>query len=134
MELLKNNDKREWDAQQWVEEFYAFLRGEIPEQIHLPRGHKPKMSQKQAHSVIWYLQEHFSIIPDTIEQCDFCFNFFDSNSEGGYWQTKGSVFVVRVVMKCRKITTRGNDHHRKNKRNHCRPFALRIHPTHKSPF
>ena len=92
MELLKNNDKREWDAQQWVEEFYAFLRGEIPEQIHLPRGHKPKMSQKQAHSVIWYLQEHFPIIPDTIEQCDFCFNFFDSNSEGGYWQTKGKCF------------------------------------------
>lgn len=92
MELLKNNDKREWDAQQWVEEVYAFCGAEIPNKYTFQEGHEPKMSQKQAHSVIWYLQEHFSIIPSTIRTIQFCFNFFDSNSEGGYWQTKGKCF------------------------------------------
>lgn len=90
--LLKNNDNKEWDAQQWVEEFYEFLKGNVPDNIHLPRGHKPAMSRKKARSVIWYLQEHFPIIPDTIDFCDYCGNIYDSNSQGGYWQTKGKCF------------------------------------------
>jgi len=92
MNLLKNNDKREWEDIEWVEEFYEFLQDETPEKIHFPRGHKPQLSQKKAFAIIYYLQEHFSILPDHIEQCDNCGSLFDDWSEGIYWETKGKHF------------------------------------------
>lgn len=90
--LLKKNDKKEWDDIEWVEEFYKFLQGEIPDSIRLPRGHKPQLSQKKAFSIIWYLQEHFPILPDHIEQCDSCGSLFDEHIEGIHWETKGKSF------------------------------------------
>lgn len=92
IKLLKNNQKREWSDTEWVQEFYEFLQGRVPETIKLSRGHKPVLSKKQAFSIIWYLQEHFSIIPDNIERCDYCNVIFDSNIEGGYWEAKGKIF------------------------------------------
>ncbi len=89
IKLLKNNDHRTDTDLQWITEFYNFLQGNIPKNIHFVRGHKPKMTAKKAMAIIWYLQEHFSILPDYIEQCDSCNNLFDSDSEGIYWETKG---------------------------------------------
>lgn len=87
--LLKNNDKRTDTDLEWVDEFYQFLQGEIPEGMHLGKGHSPKMTPKKAMAIIWYLQEHFSILPDHIERCDNCNSLFDSWSSGIYWETKG---------------------------------------------
>lgn len=90
--LLKNNLERNLEDIEWIEEFYDFLQGEIPQGIHLRRGHKPKMSQKKAFSIIYYLQEHFPLLPDTFERCDNCGGLFDVNSGGLYWESKGKHF------------------------------------------
>lgn len=92
IKLLKNNQNRTDTDLEWIDEFYKFLMGEVPEDISLGKGHKPKLSPKKAMAVIWYLQEHFSIFPDTIEQCSNCQNLYDSASEGIYWETKGKSF------------------------------------------
>lgn len=90
IKLLKNNDNRTDSDIEKVNEFYRFLTGEeIPDGISIARGHKPKMSEKKAFSIIWFLQEHLSIFPDTIERCSVCGELFDTNSEGIYWETKG---------------------------------------------
>lgn len=89
MKLLKNNQERDWTAFEWINEFYEFLQGEIPESIHFRRGHKPKLSPKKAYAVIYYLQEHFPLLPDNIEICSNCGCLFDTESEGLYWETKG---------------------------------------------
>lgn len=87
--LLKNNDKRTDNDLQWIKEFYEFLQGTQPDSISLVRGHAPKMTQKKAFSIIWYLQEHFPVFPCSIERCDNCGELFDTDSEGLHWETKG---------------------------------------------
>lgn len=90
IKLLKNNDNRTDSDVDKLTEFFSFLTGkEIPKQIFLIRGHKPKMSDKKAMSIIWYLQEHLSVFPDHIERCDSCGELFDRYDEGIYWETKG---------------------------------------------
>ena len=90
IKLLKNNDNREDTDLEKINEFYRFLTGEeMPQGISMSRGHAPKMSEKKAFSIIWYLQEHLSIFPNCIERCDSCGELYDSNSEGLYWETKG---------------------------------------------
>jgi len=88
IELLKHNERRNNTDLELVEEFYEFLQGKIPESIISTRGYSPKMTQKKAFTIIWYLQEHFSILPDSIERCDNCGGLYDANSEGLYWETK----------------------------------------------
>lgn len=78
--LFKNNDNRDWTDIQWIEEFYEFLQGKLPEGVGMK--HKPKLSKEQAFKIIWYLQEHFPILPDDIEQCDVCGEIYDSGSQG----------------------------------------------------
>lgn len=81
--------RKEWNDLKWIEEFYKFLQGEIPEEISIGRGHQPKLTDKKANTIIWYLQEHLRILPAHIERCDTCGSLFDSWSEGIYWETKG---------------------------------------------
>jgi hypothetical protein len=90
--LFKNNDKRTDSDVEKIDEFYEFLQGDIPESIRLRRGHKPKLTSKQAWSVIWYLQEHLSIFPEHIEKCSNCGQVYDCYTEGIYWQSKGKFF------------------------------------------
>jgi len=87
--LIRNNSKRDWDDLDWITEFYEFLQGNPPDGIKFGKGHKPVLSQKKAFSIIWYLQERFSILPDHIERCDICGDLFDDWEEGIYWKTKG---------------------------------------------
>ena len=89
IKLLKNNDNRAVTDIEWLEEFYHILQGVIPESISLGHGHKPKMSAKKALTIIWYLQEHLPVFPDSIEACWNCGCLFNSNEEGLYWETKG---------------------------------------------
>jgi len=87
--LAQPDDGREsWDDLQWVEEFFGFLKGRTPDNINLRRGHIPKMSEKKAFSIIWYLQGHFRILPDNIEKCSNCLELYDANSGGLYWESK----------------------------------------------
>lgn len=82
IKLLKNNEKKDWSDIEWVREFYEFLQGNEPETI---KSKQPlKLNKNEAFSVIWYLQEHFSIFPDTFEKCDNCGEIFDDASEGFY--------------------------------------------------
>jgi len=92
IKLIKDNENRNLSDLELVTEFYNFLQGVVPENISIGNGHKPKMSEKKAYSIIWYLQEHFSILPDNIEQCSVCKSLYDHNSEGIHWATKGKNF------------------------------------------
>ena len=76
-----------------IRKFYRFLTGEeIPEGIKLAKGYKPKMSEKKAFSIIWYLQERMHILPDTIERCDVCGELYDTECEGLHWESKGKSY------------------------------------------
>jgi hypothetical protein len=85
--LLKNNDNREWSDLEWVNEFYGFLQGELPEGIGMKN--RPKLSKKLAFNIIWYLQEKFSLLPDHIEQCDTCGELYDEYSQGHHSELTG---------------------------------------------
>lgn len=82
IKLLRNNSKRQDSDLEKIDEFYKFLQGELPEGIKL--GCKLRLSVKKSMAIIWYLQEHLSILPDTIEQCSICKNLFDTINTGHY--------------------------------------------------
>lgn len=84
-----DTDREYWSDLEWINEFYGFLKGELPEEISTTRGYEPKMSEKKAYSIIWYLQEHLRILPANIERCNICGELYNSDSEGIYWGTKG---------------------------------------------
>ena len=83
--LIRNNDKKDWTDKEWIEEFYQFLQGNNPDSI---KGNLLSLSPNDAFTVIWYLQEHFSVFPDNIEKCSKCDNLYDANEEGYYSETK----------------------------------------------
>ncbi|WP_175639107.1 hypothetical protein [Metabacillus schmidteae] len=52
----------------------------------------PKLTSKQAFSVIYYLQEALGVIPDVYEKCDECDSLFDTDNSGHYNETKGKFY------------------------------------------
>lgn len=93
IKLLKNNDERKWSDTEWIQEFYDFLTGQsIPDGIRIKHKHKPNLTAAQAHSVIWFLQEHFPVLPDHIEQCDTCMTWYNSWSQGHYSELTGKCY------------------------------------------
>ena len=92
IKLLKNNDEKDWSDVEWITEFYKFLQGDVPETIRLGRGNKPKLTPDQANTVIWYLQEHFPLLPDHIDQCDTCKEYYNSYSQGHYSELTGKCY------------------------------------------
>ena len=100
MNLLKNNDNRDWSDVECVQEFVDFLTVDLPDGISMPKRHKPKLTPKTAMAIIWYLQEKFPLIPDNIEKCDdpACNNIFDSNSQGFYSEKRGKHFCQDVCL------------------------------------
>ena len=61
-----------------VYDFYNFLQGK-----NLEVGiESPEITAEQAFRVIYYLQEHLPVIPDTIEQCSKCDELYDSHISG----------------------------------------------------
>ena len=69
-----------------VEEFYEFLQGTSPKDIHIK--FPIKLSKNKAFSIIYYLQEHLRIIPDNFEQCCVCKEIRNSREEGVYIEKK----------------------------------------------
>jgi hypothetical protein len=92
IKLLRNNDNKDWSDLEWIDEFYRFLQGDCPKTIKLGRGHQPKLSRKKAFAIIWYLQEHFPVFPDNVEQCSLCGELFDSDSDGDYSALEGKYY------------------------------------------
>jgi len=68
-----------------VEEFYRFLQGKLPAEMIM--ACRPKLSERKAFKIIWYLQEHLRIIPDKFERCS-CGVLFDMGREGHLKQGK----------------------------------------------
>lgn len=101
IKLQKNNSNRDWSDLEWIQEFHSFLQGDIPEGISLGDEYKVKLTPEQSSTVIWYLQEHFPILPDSIEMCDVCKRLYDSYSEGCHYEIEGKNFVEHVKMKVR---------------------------------
>lgn len=91
IKLLKNNENRDWSDIEWVNEFYRFLRGELPEGIGM-KYHKPVLTKKQAFNIIWFLQEKFPILPDQIEQCSVCDELYDSYAQGHHSELTGKYY------------------------------------------
>lgn len=67
-----------------VNELYEFLQGVNPEQVCMGKYNHPKMSDKKAFNVIWFLQEHLRIIPSKFERCTTCGSLYNSEAEGHY--------------------------------------------------
>ena len=64
-----------------MQEFWEFLRGEsIPDGMTVDE--QPKLTDKAAFAVIYYLQERLRILPDAFEMCKTCHQLYDSDSEG----------------------------------------------------
>jgi len=56
-----------------TEELSEFLQGKKPEGYHL--NTMPHLTEEQAWTVIYVLQEKFRLIPDHYEKCDKCGSF-----------------------------------------------------------
>lgn len=89
IKLIKNNGKRDLTDLEWVQEFYEFLQGDPPANI---LTNKIKLSKNKAFTIIWYLQEQFSILPDHICQCDRCGDLYDSYEEGYHSEKKSKFY------------------------------------------
>lgn len=64
-----------------VEELMNMLvGGRLPEGMIMPN--QPKLSRRQAFSVIWFLQEHLCVLPVHFEMCDVCEELFDERHSG----------------------------------------------------
>lgn len=64
-----------------VQGFYEWLQGKsCPENLHFEN--KLNLSEEQAFSVIYFLQEYLEIFPDNYERCQGCGCIFDMDCEG----------------------------------------------------
>ena len=64
-----------------INEFMDFLTGnKLPEGFTFQQA--PKLTRKQAFSVVYYLQERLRLIPDNIEMCQVCGELFDADCDG----------------------------------------------------
>ena len=59
----------------------SLLTGEyLPE--HWTPDNVPKMTQREAFTVVYYLQEFLRVLPDHYEQCNACGELYDSECGG----------------------------------------------------
>jgi len=70
-----------------TQELYEFLKGETPEGFTLVG--QPNLSEKEAFTVIYILQEKFNLIPDIYEMCAECKALYDSENEGHHFDEVG---------------------------------------------
>ncbi len=64
-----------------VEKFMSLLTGKyLPK--HWTTDNVPKMTQREAFTVVYYLQEFLRVLPDRYEQCCICMEMYDSECDG----------------------------------------------------
>lgn len=64
-----------------VDKLYQFLQGKLPDDIIMKCP--PRLSERQAFRVIWFLQEEMGILPSNYERCKTCGILYDTYKEGG---------------------------------------------------
>jgi len=85
------NDKRNLSDLEWVDELYYFLQNtENPDGMRISRNSQPRLTERSAYTVIWFLQEHLRVLPDNIERCNTCGSLFDS------WESGLSIGIARL--------------------------------------
>lgn len=72
-----------------IEEFFEFLKGKCPDSIKC--NDLPVLNSEQAFAIIYYLQEHLPVFPDTIEKCDKCGELFDLFYSGTHCDICGNL-------------------------------------------
>lgn len=87
-----DDERNSWSHTQWVDEFYRFLQGESPEGMAVGKHGQPRLTQKKAFTIVWYLQEHLRVLPAHIERCDNCGELFDSHCDGIHWESKSKFY------------------------------------------
>ena len=80
IQLLKNDENKDQSDIEWVQDFFDYLK------------EKERLNPTKAFRIIYFLQEHFPIIPDQIEKCDRCGGLYDSYSEGYHSEKKGQFY------------------------------------------
>lgn len=64
-----------------VKEFFEWLQGKsCPDNLHFDT--KFSLTEEEAFSIIYYLQEGLEILPDKFEMCKECKDIYDSYEEG----------------------------------------------------
>lgn len=64
-----------------INEFYEWLQGKsCPEKLHFEE--KLHLTEEQAFSIIYFLQEYLEVLPDKYERCRKCGCIFDTECEG----------------------------------------------------
>lgn len=64
-----------------INEFYEWLQGKsCPEKLHFKE--KLNLTEEQAFSVIYFLQEYLEVLPDKYERCRECGCIFDTHYGG----------------------------------------------------
>lgn len=86
---LSDEIRKGWTHTEWINEFYEFLQGKQLEGMTVGVQRQPRLTQKKAFTIIWYLQEHLRVLPDHVERCNNCGELFDTHSDGIYWESKG---------------------------------------------
>lgn len=76
--MSEENDK---DLER-TQQLYDFLRGEIPEGYKIAKAHRPKLTDDQAWTVIWYLGNQFWQVPDCVDRCEVCGSLYHAHQEG----------------------------------------------------
>lgn len=70
-------------TQDEVVKLYNFLQGK-PIETLCAFSNKLNLSEEEAYSIIYYLQEEMHLIPDHYERCGECGRIYDSDKEGMY--------------------------------------------------
>jgi len=65
---------------------YEYLQGKLPKGV---KCFAPKLSKKNAFSVIWFLQECIDCLPSKYECCSSCGEIYNSESEGHHSELNG---------------------------------------------
>lgn len=82
--MSEENDK---DLQR-TQQLYDFLRGKIPEGYKISKSHRPKLTDDQAWTVIWYLGNQYWQVTDNVEKCGVCGDIYNT-WQGGHFLDYG---------------------------------------------
>ena len=83
-----------------VRELFEMLTGgQLPDGMHLTE--QPQLSAKAAFGVVYFLQEHLRLLPDTIELCAECEQVYESDDgwcvSGDGWYDHPESYTVMGV-------------------------------------
>jgi hypothetical protein len=72
-----------------INTLYEYLQGNLPDGV---KCFAPKLSEEDAFSVIWFLQECINCLPQKHERCSICGEIYNSENEGHYSELNGESY------------------------------------------